>query len=294
MVSWDHYIKIFILFNLIFACRLSPIKMRAIRQANNIANMDIKKLPEVVEKKFPQFEKLIGIKFKNQEYLIQAFVHRSFLNEHHEFPLGQNERLEFLGDAVVELVVTEYLFNEYGNPEGELTNWRAALVNAKMLASVAYEMGAEPYLFLSHGESKDAGTKAREYIMANVFESLVGAIYLDQGYDVVKKFIDRWVISKLSHVLENGLYMDAKSRFQESAQEIIGVTPTYRVLEEEGPDHAKNFKVGVFIEKELIGTGVGSSKQEAQTDAAEAALKIKGWRGPKVNIIKRKAGDNQN
>ena len=256
--------------------------------------MDIKKLPEVVEKKFPQFEKLIGIKFKNQEYLIQAFVHRSFLNEHHEFPLGQNERLEFLGDAVVELVVTEYLFNEYGNPEGELTNWRAALVNAKMLASVAYEMGAEPYLFLSHGESKDAGTKAREYIMANVFESLVGAIYLDQGYDVVKKFIDRWVISKLSHVLENGLYMDAKSRFQESAQEIIGVTPTYRVLEEEGPDHAKNFKVGVFIEKELIGTGVGSSKQEAQTDAAEAALKIKGWRGPKVNIIKRKAGDNQN
>lgn len=244
-------------------------------------------LPEVAEKNFALLQDKIGIRFKNPEYLVQAFVHRSYLNEHHDFILGQNERLEFLGDAVVELVVTEYLFNEYGNPEGELTNWRAALVNAKMLASVAYEIGVEPYLFLSHGEAKDAGTKARDYIMANVFESFVGAIYLDQGYEIAKQFISRWVITKLPYILENGLYMDSKSRFQESAQEVVGVTPIYRVLEEEGPDHAKLFKVGVYLEKELIATGEGSSKQEAQTEAAEAALKIKGWKGPKINIVKK-------
>lgn len=253
--------------------------------------MDISNLPEVQEKNFPLLENKLGVKFKNIEILYQAFVHRSYLNEHHDFALGQNERLEFLGDAVVELVVTEYLFNEYGNPEGELTNWRAALVNAKMLASVAYEIGMEPYLFLSHGEAKDAGTKARDYIMANAFEAVVGAIYVDQGYDGAKQFIARYVITKLPYVLENGLYMDAKSRFQESAQELIGVTPTYRVLEESGPDHAKMFKVGIFIEKELIASGMGSSKQEAQTEAAEAALKIKAWKGPKIEIMKRKSGD---
>ncbi|MBU0546088.1 ribonuclease III [Patescibacteria group bacterium] len=249
------------------------------------------KLPEVKEKSFPALEKKLGIKFKNQEFLIQAFVHRSYLNEHHDFPLNHNERLEFLGDAVVELVVTEFLFNEYGNPEGELTNWRAALVNAKMLASVAYEIGMEPYLFLSYGESKDAGTKARDYIMANVFEAITGAIYIDQGYVTCKQFISRWVLTKLPYVLENGLYMDAKSRFQESAQELIGTTPTYRVLSEEGPDHAKNFKIGVYIGKDLIATGEGSSKQEAQTEAAEAGLKVKSWKGPKISIIKREEGD---
>lgn len=254
--------------------------------------MEVLKIPEVEEKNFPLLENRLGVKFNNPEFLVQAFVHRSYLNEHHEFPLGQNERLEFLGDAVVELVVTEYLYNQYGNPEGELTNWRAALVNAKMLASVAYEMGVEPFLFLSHGEAKDAGTKARDYIMANVFESLVGAIYLDQGYDVSKQFITRWVITKLPYVLENGLYMDAKSRFQESAQELLGCTPTYRVLDESGPDHAKIFKVGVFLEKELIASGEGSSKQEAQTEAAEAALKIKAWKGPKIDILKKDTSDS--
>lgn len=254
--------------------------------------MDISSLPEVQEKNFALLENKLGVKFKNIEILYQAFVHRSYLNEHHDFALGQNERLEFLGDAVVELVVTEYLFNKYGNPEGELTNWRAALVNAKMLASVAYEIGMEPYLFLSHGEAKDAGTKARDYIMANAFEAVVGAIYVDQGYDGAKQFIDRYVITKLPYVLENGLYMDAKSRFQESAQELLGVTPTYRVLEESGPDHAKMFKVGIFLEKELIASGVGSSKQEAQTEAAEAALKIKAWKGPKIEIMERQNGDS--
>lgn len=254
--------------------------------------MDISNLPEVKEKNFSLLENKLGIKFKNIEILYQAFVHRSYLNEHHDFVLGQNERLEFLGDAVVELVVTEFLYNKYGNPEGELTNWRAALVNAKMLASVAYEIGMEPYLFLSHGEAKDAGTKARDYIMANAFEAVVGAIYMDQGYDGAKQFIARYVITKLPYVLENGLYMDAKSRFQESAQELMGVTPTYRVLEESGPDHDKMFKVGIFLEKELIASGVGSSKQEAQTEAAEAALKIKAWKGPKIEILNRQNGDS--
>lgn len=244
-------------------------------------------LPEVQEKNFPGLEEKLGIKFKQPEYLIQAFVHRSYLNEHHDFPLGQNERLEFLGDAVLELVVTEFLFREYENPEGELTNWRAALVNARMLAGIAYEIGMEPYLFLSHGEAKDAGTKARDYIMANTIEAAIGAIYLDQGYDLAAQFVTRWVLVKLPEVLEQGLYLDAKSRFQESAQELLGVTPTYRVLHEEGPDHAKIFKVGVYLDKELVASGEGSSKQEAQTDAAEHAIKVKGWKGPKVNIMKR-------
>lgn len=248
-------------------------------------------LSEVKERNFPALQDKVGIKFNNQECLVQAFVHRSYLNEHRDFPLNHNERLEFLGDAVVELAVTEFLFNEYANPEGELTNWRAALVNAKMLASIAYEIGMEPYLFLSHGETKDAGTKARDYIMANAFEAITGAVYIDQGYDIARQFITRWVLTKLSYVLENGLYMDAKSRFQESAQEIAGITPTYRVLQEEGPDHAKSFKVGVYIGKDLIASGEGTSKQEAQTEAAEAALKIKGWKGPKVNVIKKEPGD---
>ncbi len=248
-------------------------------------------LPEVQEKNFATFEEILGITFKRKELLIQAFVHRSYLNEHHEFPLGQNERLEFLGDAVLELVVTEFLFAEYGNPEGELTNWRAALVNAKILSSIAYEIGMEPYLFLSHGEAKDAGTKARDYIMANAIEALIGAIYLDQGYDMARQFVTRWILIKLPIVLEQGLYMDAKSRFQESAQELLGITPTYKVLHEEGPDHAKNFKVGVFLDKELVATGEGTSKQEAQTDAAEKAIKVKKWKGPKIDIIKRNPDD---
>lgn len=240
---------------------------------------------EIKAKNFTSLQEKLGIKFKNPEYLVQAFVHRSYLNEHHDFVLGHNERLEFLGDAVLELIVTEFLFKEYGNPEGELTNWRAALVNAKILASIAYEIGMEDHLFLSHGEAKDAGTKARDFIMANAIEALIGAIYLDQGYDVTRQFIARWILIKLPYILEHGLYLDAKSRFQESAQEVLGITPTYKVLQEEGPDHIKSFKIGVYLGKEMVATGEGTSKQEAQTEAAENALKIKGWKGPKVNIV---------
>ncbi len=251
----------------------------------------VQSLPEVQEKHFETLEERIGVTFVKKEHLVQAFVHRSYLNEHHDFPVGHNERLEFLGDAVLELIVTEFLFEEYGNPEGELTNWRAALVNAKILSSIAYEIDMEEYLFLSHGEAKDAGTKARDYILANAMESLIGAIYIDRGYTIAKQFITRWILIKLPYVLENGLWIDAKSRFQESSQELLGITPTYKVLHEEGPDHNKIFQVGVFLDKELIATGFGSSKQEAQTEAAEAAVKTKSWKGPHVNIIKRSPGD---
>ncbi|MBI2436446.1 MAG: ribonuclease III [Candidatus Magasanikbacteria bacterium] len=243
------------------------------------------------EKKFAQIEEQIGISFAHKDILVQSMVHRSFLNENRDFPLAHNERLEFLGDAVLELVVTEYLFENYLNPEGELTNWRAALVNGTMCAQVAREIGLEPYLFLSHGESKDANTKARDYILANALEALIGAIYHDQGWDISKQFITRWVITKLPEVLELGLWMDSKSRFQEAAQEIVGVTPTYRVLSQEGPDHAKEFTIGVFLDKEKVAEGKGTSKQEAQTDAADIALKMKKWKGPKVEILERKNED---
>jgi ribonuclease-3 len=243
------------------------------------------------EKNFSKLEKKIGINFKNKDFLVQALVHRSYLNENRDFELSHNERLEFLGDAVLELVVTKYLFENYLNPEGELTNWRAALVNAKMCANIANEIGLEEFLFLSHGESKDSGTKAREYILANAIEAIIGAVYLDQGWEMSDQFITRWIISKLPKVLELGLWMDPKSRFQESSQEIIGITPNYKVLKEEGPDHDKKFIVGVYLNKEKIADGEGGSKQEAQVDAAEKALEKKAWKGPKIEIIERKPED---
>lgn len=248
-------------------------------------------IADYTEKNFAKLEEISGVTFRNKDILVQAFVHRSYLNEHRDFPLQHNERLEFLGDAVLELVVTEFLFENYSNPEGELTNWRAALVNAKMCATVANDIGLEEFLFLSHGEAKDAGTKAREYILANAFEALIGAIYLDQGWDMAKQFITRWIIVKLAEVLELGLWMDPKSRFQESSQELLGITPTYRVLKEEGPDHDKQFVVGVYLDREKVADGVGTSKQEAQVAAAENALKLKKWKGPKVDILTRTPSD---
>lgn len=226
---------------------------------------------------FSPLEEGIGFKFNDRKLLTQACTHRSYLNEHPTFSEGHNERLEFLGDAVVELVVTEYLYLHYPNPEGELTNWRAALVNAKMLADVAREIQLEEFLYLSQGEAKDAGSKARMYIMANAFEALVGAMYLDQGIGPVTTFINRFVLSRLEYVLQHKLYRDPKSSFQEAAQEKYGVTPHYKVLEEKGPDHAKEFTVGVFLSDELVATGTGMSKQEAQVSAAEHALIAKGW-----------------
>lgn len=215
--------------------------------------------------------------FKDKNLLLTAMVHRSYLNEHPDFHLPQNERLEFLGDAVLELVVTEYLYEHYPNPEGELTNWRAALVNAIILSQIAKEMEIEEFLYLSRGEAKDAGTKARQYILANAFEALVGALYLDQGVQPCREFIGDKVLSRLPYILEHQLYLDPKSRFQEAAQEKAGVTPTYRVISETGPDHARQFVVGVFLGSEQVALGEGTSKQEAQVEAASQALEVKGW-----------------
>jgi len=224
-----------------------------------------------------QLEQTLGVTFKDKDVLRQALVHRSYLNEHPDFRLGHNERLEFLGDAVLELVVTEYLYANYQNPEGELTNWRAALVNADMMAEICDGLDVESYLYLSKGEAKDKGTKARRYILANAIEAVIGSIYLDLGWDEAKDFIHRTVLVRLPGILHNQLYIDPKSRFQEAAQEKAGVTPSYKVLSEEGPDHNKIFEIGVYIGKELVAKGSGSSKHEAQVAAAAEAIKAKGW-----------------
>ncbi|MAG44979.1 ribonuclease III [bacterium] len=227
-------------------------------------------------KNFSLLEKKLKIKFINIQLLEQALVHRSYLNENTECKLDHNERLEFLGDAVLELVVTEYLFKHYDNPEGDLTAWRAALVNGKMLAKIADSLKIGDFLMLSRGEKKDKG-RARQYILANTFESIIGAIYLDQGYDSSKKFIEKNVLQRLKEVLEKQLYIDAKSKFQEKAQEKTSTTPDYKVLHETGPDHDKHFTIGVYLGKKLIAKGSGASKQSAQQSAAQNGLDKKKW-----------------
>jgi len=229
------------------------------------------------EKNFSLLEKKLNLKFKNKDSLIQAFVHRSYLNENPDFYLAHNERLEFLGDAVLELVVTEYLYKKYPKKsEGGLTNWRAALVNARILSEVARDLGFNDFLLLSRGEAKELG-KARYYILANTFEALIGAIYLDQGYKVCQNFIKKYLIVKLPEIIKKGLFKDAKSLFQEESQERAGITPIYKVLEEWGPDHAKHFIIGVFLGEDLVAKGEGSSKQEAEEAAAKNALVVKNW-----------------
>jgi ribonuclease III len=224
-----------------------------------------------------QLEGILGVKFKDQNLLIGAITHRSYLNEHPDFKIDHNERLEFLGDAVLELVVTEYLYKNFGNPEGELTNWRASLVNGDSLADVAYKMGIEEFILMSKGESKDKNSKARQYILANAMEAIIGAIYLEHGLPTARKFIAKNIISKLEDILKTKSYIDPKSRFQEKAQEKLSVTPSYKVISSYGPDHAKIFKVGVYLDKELVATGDGSSKQEAQIKAAQLGLEVKHW-----------------
>lgn len=223
------------------------------------------------------FEKIIDIEFNNKDLLEQALVHRSYLNENPEFHLKDNERLEFLGDAILEMVVTEYLYQNYPNSEGELTNWRAALVNAKMLTKIAQQLEMNNYLFLSYGEAKDTG-RARQYILADAFEALIGAIYLDRGYEKISQFIEKNILVELPQIIKQKLYQDPKSCFQEQAQDRVGITPSYEVLKEWGPDHAKSFIVGVYLDQELIAQGQGISKQDAQEKAAQAALKKKKWK----------------
>lgn len=227
-------------------------------------------------KDLSKFEEILGVAFRDKNLLRTALTHRSYLNETPSAG-GQNERLEFLGDAVLELVVTEHLYAKFPEkPEGELTSLRASLVNANMLGDLARDLGFNNFLLLSRGEAKDVG-RARQYILANAFEAVTGAIYLDQGYGAVSDFLLRVLSPKISEILEKKLYRDAKSFFQEQAQERAGVTPTYSVVKEWGPDHDKHFIVGVYLGKELVAEGEGPSKQEAQQQAAEAALKIKNW-----------------
>jgi len=228
-------------------------------------------------KDFTKFEKKIELEFKNKDLLQQAFTHRSYINEHKHMKLEHNERLEFLGDAVLELVVTEYLYAKYPNkPEGELTSYRAALVNTNTLSDVAGVIGANDFLLLSRGEAKDTG-KARQYILANTYESIVGAIYLDRGYSSAQIFISKTIFPLIEKIVSEKLWQDSKSYFQEQAQERVSITPVYNVIKEEGPDHDRHFTMGVFLGNELIAEGEGKSKQEAEQNAASAALEVQGW-----------------
>ena len=213
----------------------------------------------------------LNLVFNNIELLITALTHRSYVNEHRKSTSEHNERLEFLGDAVLELVVTDYLFNNYKETEGTLTSWRAALVRTESIGESGELLGYELLLRLSKGE-KQGSERARKQIMANAFEAVIGAIYLDQGYGAAETFISKHIHSKLDAILEAGSWRDAKSKLQEVAQRVDGYTPVYKVLSEEGPDHDKIFTLGVFVGSTLKGKGSGSSKQIAQQKAAEAAV----------------------
>jgi ribonuclease-3 len=227
--------------------------------------------------RYEKLEKQLGITFKNKKLLDTAFVHKSFMNEYEGGDREDNERLEFLGDAVLELTVTEYLYKTYPHKsEGELTNWRSALVKGKHLAKIGAELKLGSYLYLSKGEEKSGGRK-KNYILANTLEALIGAMYLDKGYRVTHGFIDTHILQKLEVILEEGLHIDAKSQFQELAQEKVNVTPEYRLESDSGPDHSKIFVMAAFIGDKKVGEGKGSSKQNAEEDAARNALVKINW-----------------
>ena len=230
-----------------------------------------------IQDSLENLQKILKVTFTDKTHLLSAITHRSYLNEHREATWDHNERLEFLGDAVLELVITDYLFKKYADkPEGELTAVRAALVNTVSLAQASEKMGVNDYLLMSKGESKDMG-RARQYILANTFEACIGAIYVDQGYDAAATFIAEHLYSKTDAIVKNRLWQDAKSRFQELAQEHASVTPNYETLSQEGPDHDRVFTVGVYLKNELVAEGKGRAKQEAEQMAAEAAITAKGW-----------------
>lgn len=214
----------------------------------------------------------LGITFSNIQLLIAALTHRSYMNEHKKSATEHNERLEFLGDAVLELVVTEYLYKNYNEPEGILTNWRAALVRTESIGEAGGKLGLYDMMRLSRGE-KRGSDRAKQQIMANAFEAVVGAIYLDKGYDAAAEFIQKHILTTLEGILANGSWRDAKSKLQEVAQSKHGETPVYKVLEEVGPDHDKTFVLGAFVGGRLLGKGSGPSKQIAQQQAAQSALK---------------------
>lgn len=223
------------------------------------------------------FSAVIGITFKQPQLLEQAFVHRSYINEHREYELDHNERLEFLGDAVLELVVTDYLFAKYPErSEGELTSFRAALVNTVTLSEVAESLKLNDYLLLSKGEARDNG-RARQAILADTFEAIIGAIYLDQGYEAARDFIAQQLFGKTEEIVKKNLWQDPKSTFQEKAQENLSITPSYQVMKAVGPDHNKRFTIGLYLADELVAEGEGHSKQEAEQEAAQKGLAAKGW-----------------
>ncbi len=223
-------------------------------------------------------EHILGVTFKKKGILFQSLIHRSYLNENPECQYPHNERLEFLGDAILEFVVTEHIYLNCTEDEGMMTNWRASIVNTRALARVAHILHLGEYIKLSKGESKDPSMKAREYILADAVEAVIGAIFLDQGSKKVKLFIEQFIIPPLKDIIAKKSYIDPKTKFQELSQEHLGVTPSYKVMEESGPDHDKHFVVGAYINADLIAEGRGGSKQEAQVDAATQALRVKGWK----------------
>ncbi len=225
-------------------------------------------------KDLSNLEETLGIKFKNKNLFEQSLIHRSYLNEHPDSSLTHNERLEFLGDAVLELIITKFLYKNFNKPEGELTSLRSSLVNTKSLSETASKLEINNYLYLSKGESKSKG-KAREVILANTLEAIIGTIYLDRGFIAAEKFIAKHLLPRLDIILKQKLYKDPKSHFQEITQSKFKITPNYKVIEESGPDHNKKFIIGAYLQKKLIATGIGKSKQEAETNAAENALKSK-------------------
>ena len=230
-----------------------------------------------IDSTLASMEQVLGVVFDNKDHLRSAITHRSYLNEHREATWEHNERLEFLGDAVLELVVTHYLFEKYPEkPEGELTAVRAALVNTISLASASDALGVNDYLLMSKGEAKDTG-RARQYILANAFEAFIGAIYMDKGYEVARDFIAGQLFKRTEEIVDKRLWQDPKSRFQELAQEAVSVTPTYELVSQEGPDHDRVFTIGVFLKQEKVAEGQGRSKQEAEQAAAEKAIAAKEW-----------------
>ncbi len=233
-------------------------------------------MQNILEKYQKLAKDVLGVTFKNDHLLITAFTHRSYLNEHKKSAEDHNERLEFLGDAVLELVVTDYLYLNYSEPEGILTNWRSSLVRTESISAAASREGFEPYLRLSRGERKTGSERAREQILANAYEAIIGAIYLDQGYDAAKELIHRTLLVTFEQILATGSWLDPKSHLQEVVQSKVGSTPEYKVLTSDGPDHDKTFVVGVFIDGKVMGEGSGPSKQAAQVAAAQmAVLKFK-------------------
>jgi len=218
-----------------------------------------------------ELEKVLGLHITNSDLFLSSFTHRSYLNENRGFGLPHNERLEFLGDAVLELVATEYLYKNYPHPEGELTNFRSALVNYKILSDISKRLNLEQFLLMSRGEAKDMG-RARQVILANCIEAVIGAIYLDGGYEMAKDFIIREILVELPNIIDGGTYVDPKSKLQELVQDKRGITPTYGVVSETGPDHNKIFVVAAYVGQAEVGRGSGPSKQEAELSAAENAL----------------------